>query len=39
VLAEGVEVGGASMENGLLHVDLQRSVPDAVVQTINIEKK
>jgi HSP20 family molecular chaperone IbpA len=39
VLAEGVEVGGASMENGLLHVDLQRSIPDAVVQTINIEKK
>lgn len=39
VLADGVEVGGASMENGLLHVDLQRSVPDAVVQTINIEKK
>lgn len=39
VLADGVEVGGASMENGLLHVDLQRSTPDAVVQTINIEKK
>jgi HSP20 family molecular chaperone IbpA len=39
VLAEGVVVGGASMENGLLHVDLQRSIPDAVVQTINIEKK
>lgn len=39
VLADGVEVGGASMENGLLHVDLQRSVPDAVVQTINIDKK
>lgn len=39
VLADGVEVGGASIENGLLHVDLQRSTPDAVVQTINIEKK
>lgn len=39
VLAEGVEVGDASMENGLLYVDLQRSVPDAVVQTININKK
>ncbi|MEH6360322.1 MAG: Hsp20 family protein [Amylibacter sp.] len=39
VLADGVEVGGASMENGLLYVDLQRSVPDAVVQTININKK
>jgi len=39
VLAEGVEVAGASMENGLLHVDLQRSMPDAVVQTITIKKK
>jgi HSP20 family molecular chaperone IbpA len=39
VLADGVEVAGASMENGLLHVDLQRAVPDTVVQTINIEKK
>jgi HSP20 family molecular chaperone IbpA len=39
VLADGVEVGDASMENGLLHVDLQRSMPDAVVQTISIQKK
>lgn len=38
VLADGVEVAGASMENGLLHVDLQRSVPEAVVQTIKIKK-
>ena len=36
VLAEGVEVAGASMENGLLHVDLKRSVPETVVQTIRI---
>ncbi len=36
VLADGVEVAGASMENGLLHVDLKRSVPEAVVQTIEI---
>ena len=38
VLADGVEVGGASMENGLLHVDLQRSMPETVVQTIKISK-
>ncbi|MFC3614006.1 Hsp20 family protein [Lutimaribacter marinistellae] len=38
VLADGVEVGEAVMENGLLHVDLSRAVPDAVVQTINIRK-
>jgi HSP20 family molecular chaperone IbpA len=36
VLAEGVEVAGASMENGLLHVDLKRAVPEPVVQTIRI---
>ena len=38
VLAEGVNVGEAIMENGLLHVDLTRAVPDSVVQTINIRK-
>ena len=38
VLADGVEVGEAIMENGLLHVDLTRAVPDTVVQTINIQK-
>jgi HSP20 family molecular chaperone IbpA len=36
VLAEGVEVGGASMEHGLLHIDLKRSAPQSVVQTIRI---
>lgn len=38
VLAEGVEVAGATMENGLLHLDLTRSVPDSVVQTIRISR-
>ena len=38
VLAEGVDVGEAITENGLLHVDLTRTVPDSVVQTINIRK-
>ena len=36
VLADGVEVAGATMENGLLHIDLQRSAPETVVQTIRI---
>lgn len=36
VLADGVEVAGASMENGLLHIDLRRVVPETVVQTIRI---
>ncbi|WP_208347759.1 Hsp20 family protein [Pseudaestuariivita rosea] len=38
VLADGVDVGEATMENGLLHVDLNRSVPDSIVQTIQIKK-
>lgn len=38
VLADGVDVGEAIMENGLLHVDLNRSVPERVVQTITIRK-
>lgn len=38
VLADGVEVAGAQMENGLLHVDLRRSIPETVVQTIEINR-
>ena len=38
VLADGVDVAGAVMENGLLHVDLRRAVPEKIVQTIRIEK-
>lgn len=38
VLADGVDVGEAFLENGLLHVDLSRKVPESVVQTIQIRK-
>ena len=38
VLADGVEVGDALMENGLLHVDLTQAKPETIVQTINIKK-
>lgn len=38
VLADGVEVGEAIMENGLLHVDLTRAQPETVVQRIRINK-
>ena len=38
VLADGVEVGSATMENGLLHIDLKRSEPESVIQTIKINK-
>ena len=36
VLADGVEVAGANLQNGLLHIALQRSRPDSIVQTISI---
>ncbi|MBU2934781.1 MULTISPECIES: Hsp20 family protein [Pacificibacter] len=38
VLADGVDVAGATMENGLLHIDLSRSTPDSVVEVIEIKK-
>ena len=38
VLAVGVEVGEAIIENGLLHVDLTQIRPETVVQTIQIKK-
>jgi len=36
VLAEGIEVVGASITNGLLHVDLTRPIPEPKVRTIPI---
>lgn len=38
VLADGVEVAGASLENGLLHINLRRSLPETQVQTIQISR-
>ncbi len=37
VLAEGIEISGASMDNGLLHIDLVRHVPEPEIRTIKIE--
>ena len=37
VLAEGIEVTGAWMDNGLLHVDLVRPVPAPRVKTVEIK--
>ena len=36
VLADGVEVAGAGLENGLLHVELSRAQPETIVKTIRI---
>lgn len=38
VLADGVEVVSARLENGLLHIDLTRRVPEQIVQTIPISR-
>jgi hypothetical protein len=38
VLAEGIEVTGASLDNGLLHIDLRRPRPAQKVQTIEIRR-
>jgi HSP20 family molecular chaperone IbpA len=38
VLAEGIEVKGAWLDNGLLHIDLVRPVPEPRVKTIEITK-
>jgi HSP20 family molecular chaperone IbpA len=37
VLAEGIDVTAATLDNGLLHVDLHREVPEPEVKTIKIE--
>jgi HSP20 family molecular chaperone IbpA len=39
VMAEGVEVARAGLEHGLLHIELRRSVPETVVQTIPIDRR
>ena len=38
VLAEGVDVGDAIVENGLLHIDLTQVLPETVVKTVKIKK-
>ncbi len=37
VLAEGIEVRGAWLDNGLLHIDLSRPRPETRVRTIEIK--
>lgn len=36
ILSEDIEVTGASLDNGLLNIDLRRILPDREVQTIKI---
>ena len=37
VLAEGIEIQGATMDNGLLHIDLVRHVPEPEIRNIKIQ--
>jgi len=37
VLAEGIEVKGANLDNGLLYIDLERIQPEPEVRTIEIQ--
>ena len=38
VLAEGIEVKGAWLDNGLLHIDLARPQPEVKIKTIQINR-
>lgn len=37
VLADGIEVRGASLNNGLLHIDLERVIPQSTARKIDIK--
>jgi HSP20 family molecular chaperone IbpA len=39
VLAEGIEVTGAHLDNGLLHIELRRPLPETRVRNIPIDTK
>jgi HSP20 family molecular chaperone IbpA len=39
VLADGIEVTGASLDNGLLHIELKRPVPASRVRAIKIAER
>ncbi len=38
VLADGIEVLGASLDNGLLHIDMQRVIPESQARKIEIRQ-
>lgn len=39
VLAEGIDVIGAGLDNGLLHIDLERIVPEPEIRNIPISQR
>jgi HSP20 family molecular chaperone IbpA len=38
VIAEGIEVRGAWLDNGLLHIDLERPIPESRVRVVEIRR-
>ena len=38
MLADGIEVTGASLDNGLLHIDLVQTMPEQTVRKIEIKQ-
>ena len=38
LLGDGVDVSGAALANGLLHIDLERAAPETVVRQIAIDR-
>jgi HSP20 family molecular chaperone IbpA len=39
VLADGLEVKEASLENGMLHIDLERHAPEVEIRRVKIEDR
>ena len=39
VLADGMEILGATLDNGLLHIDMQRVIPESSARKIDIQSK
>lgn len=39
VLADGIEILGASLDNGLLHIDMQQKLPEKSAQKIEITQQ
>ena len=39
VLADGIHIKGASLDNGLLHIDMERIVPESQVRKIEIRQQ
>ncbi len=37
VMAEGIEINAATLDNGLLHIDLERQIPEPEIRTIKIK--